>query len=193
MNVSEVFRRIAKHLNQAGIDYMLVGSFASTYYGASRSTRDLDIVIAADRDDLKAFIQALQQDNYYADLDAALAALSHESLFNLIDNVTGWKIDLIFLKSSDFHQEEFRRRQVAEILGISLFVASAEDVVLSKLDWSRTAESHRQIEDAARVLRAQWDALDRSYLRKWVVNQRLEEQWKEALRLAGIADGEEEK
>jgi hypothetical protein len=188
MNVSEVFRRIATHLNQADIAYMLVGSFAATYYGASRSTRDMDIVIEANPNDLRKFITALQRDNYYVELDAALEALRRESLFNAIDNVTGWKIDLISLKSSPFNQEEFRRRQVAEIFGISLFVASAEDLVLSKLEWSRLGESHRQTEDVARVLRAQWPALDQSYLRKWIASLRLQDQWREALRIAGIAE-----
>jgi hypothetical protein len=167
---------------------MLVGSFAATYYGASRSTRDMDIVIEANPNDLRKFITALQRDNYYVELDAALEALRRESLFNAIDNVTGWKIDLISLKSSPFNQEEFRRRQVAEIFGISLFVASAEDLVLSKLEWSRLGESHRQTEDVARVLRAQWPALDQSYLRKWIASLRLQDQWREALRIAGIAE-----
>jgi len=126
MNVSEVFRRIATHLNQAGIAHMLVGSFAATYYGASRSTRDIDIVIESNPDDLRKFVTALQHDNYYAELD-----------------------------------------------------------------WSRLGESHRQTEDVARVLRAQWPALDQAYLRKWIANLRLQEQWKVALRIAGITELQE--
>ena len=192
MNASEVFRRIASHLNQAGIAHMLVGSFAATYYGASRSTRDIDIVMEAHPDDLRKFIPALQQDNYYVELDAALEAQRHESLFNAIDNETGWKIDFIFLKSSPFSQEEFQRRQAAAIFGISLFVASAEDLILSKLEWSRLGESHRQREDAARVLRAQWPMLDQAYLRKWIANLHLQEQWTDALSIAGIAEPAQE-
>jgi hypothetical protein len=192
MNVSEVFRKIAAHLNQSGLAYMLVGSFASTYYGASRSTRDVDIVIQGNSEHLTAFIRALQQDNYYADFDAALEAWRNESLFNVIDNVTGWKIDFIFLKSSAFHQEEFRRRQIAEVFGISLWVASAEDVVLSKLEWSKLGQSQRQTEDAARVLSRQWPTMDQNYLRKWIANLRLEEQWSEASRIADIPKREQE-
>jgi len=47
MSVSEVFRRITAALDQAGIAYMLSGSFASTFYGAPRSTQDIDMVIDA--------------------------------------------------------------------------------------------------------------------------------------------------
>jgi len=47
MSTPEVLRRIVVALDQAGISYMLSGSFASTYYGAPRTTQDIDLVIAA--------------------------------------------------------------------------------------------------------------------------------------------------
>ena len=64
---------------------------------------------------------------YYADLDAALDAHQRQSLFNVIDLATGWKIDLIIRKSRAFSHEEFRRRQRVNLHNVSLFVASAED------------------------------------------------------------------
>jgi hypothetical protein len=60
------------------------------------------------------------------DLDAALEARKQ-----------GWKIDLIIRKSRPFSEEEFRRRELVNLQGRSLFVASAEDVVVSKLEWVR--------------------------------------------------------
>jgi len=82
-------------------------------------------------------------------LDAALEAHTRQSLFNVIDLATGWKIDLIIRKSRAFSQEEFGRRQLVNVQGLPLFVASAEDVVIAKLEWSKLAESQRQIEDVA--------------------------------------------
>jgi hypothetical protein len=72
--------------------------------------------------------------------------------------------------------------------GISLFVASPEDIVISKLEWSNLAQSRRQIEDVATILRVQWAKLDRSYLEKWVLELGLKQQWSEAQRAAGISD-----
>lgn len=54
-----------------------------------------------------------------------------ESLFNVIDLSAGWKIDLIIRKSRAFSRKEFRRRQRVQLQGLSLFVASAEDVVIA--------------------------------------------------------------
>lgn len=39
MSIQDVLKRITSALDQAGISYMLTGSFASAYYGAARSTK----------------------------------------------------------------------------------------------------------------------------------------------------------
>src|SRR5271156_1300053 len=156
MNLPEVMPRIAAALDRAGIAYMLSGSFASAYYGAPRSTQDIDLVIAATPSQLRSFVQSLPSDEYYVDLDAALEAHKHQSLFNVVDMATGWKIDLIIRKSRPFSEEEFRRRKLVNLQGRSLFVASAEDVVVSKLEWAKLAQSQRHIEDVAGILRMRW-------------------------------------
>ena len=188
MSVSEVLGRITTHLQQRGIGYMLVGSFASAFHGSIRSTRDIDIVIEATPEQLRDLVLGLQANDFYAELDAALDAQRHESLFNVIDNSTGWKIDLIFRKSRLFDREEFRRRLAAKLFDIQLFVASAEDVVISKLEWAKLGGSQRQIEDVAKVLNVQWKGLDQTYLSKWIGELQLQEQWSAARGAAEIAD-----
>ena len=85
MNPSEVLRRITAALDRAGIAYMLTGSFASSMYGALRSTMDIDIVIAASRDQVERLVQLLPETEYYVELESALRAYDHESMFNVID------------------------------------------------------------------------------------------------------------
>jgi Nucleotidyltransferase of unknown function (DUF6036) len=167
---------------------MLTGSFASAHHGAPRSTLDIDIVIEANPEQLRAFVRSLPSGEYYADLDAAFEAHKRESLFNVIDLATGWKIDLIIRKSRAFSQEEFGRRQLVTVQGLPLYVASAEDVVIAKLEWSKLAESQRQIEDVATILRLRWDSLDRPYLMKWVSELNLGKEWSTAQGIAGISE-----
>lgn len=186
MSVPAIFQRITAALDQAGIAYMLSGSFASAYYGAPRSTQDIDLVIEATPAQLRAFVQSLPAGDYYADLDAALEAHRRQSLFNVIDLATGWKIDLIIRKSRAFSQEEFRRRQLIKLQDLALFVASAEDLIIAKLEWSKLAQSHRQVEDVAGILRMRWESLDHSYLGKWVGELELKAEWKDARSVAGI-------
>ena len=165
---------------------MLSGSFSSAYYGAPRSTQDIDLVIAATPVQLRAFVQSLPNSEYYVDLDAALQAHKGQSMFNVIDLATGWKIDLIFRKSRAFSEAEFRRRQRVKLEDTLLFLASPEDAVISKLEWAKLAQSQRHIEDVAGILRMRWESLDRSYLEKWISELGLEPQWTDARRTAGV-------
>lgn len=54
-----------------------------------------------------------------------------------------------------------------EFLGRPVFVATAEDVILSKLEWAQRGGSERQLRDAEGVVRLQGEMLDRAYLRRW--------------------------
>ena len=51
-------------------------------------------------------------------------------------------------------------------------VATAEDSVVSKLEWSKLGASARQIEDAAGILRVQGESLNLGYIERWVAAQR---------------------
>jgi hypothetical protein len=192
MSVSDVFARIKSALDSAGIAYMLSGSFASAAYGVPRSTQDIDFVITATPSQLRTLIQILPSDQYYADLDAALAAHERRSLFNVIDSATGWKIDFIIRKSRAFSEEEFGRRRLLDLEGTSLFVASPEDVIVAKLEWSKLAKSQRQLEDVAAILRVRFEQLDHSYLEKWIAELGLNGEWKDALFAAGLPDQSEQ-
>jgi hypothetical protein len=188
MSIQDVLQRITSALDRAGITYMLTGSFASAYYGAARSTQDIDFVIQANSKQPRSFLEALPGSEYYADLDSALDAHQRQSLFNVIDQGTGWKIDLIIRKSRPYSQEELGRRQRVSLHGVPLFMTTAEDAVISKLEWAKLAQSQRQIEDAAAILRAQRDALDHVYLGKWIGELELKKEWDAAQRVAGISD-----
>ncbi len=164
MDLTEVFRRVSNALDAAQIPYMLVGSFASSYHGAPRSTQDIDIVIDAGPEQLQKLIQDLQGTGYYAQMDDALEAWRHQSMFNVLDTEVSWKIDFIFVPPTPFGRQEFRRRKPIEFQGIPLFIATPEDVILSKLQWVKMSESGRQIADVSALLKNIWENLDHNYL-----------------------------
>ena len=177
MSISEVVQWIKNTLDRHNVAYMLTGSFASAYYGAPRSTQDIDVIIEANPAQLSAFVGGLLADQYYSDLDAALEAHKAESMFNVVDLSTGWKIDFIIRKSRPFSREEFRRRVRVNLLGVSLFVASTEDVVIAKLEWSKLAQSQRQIDDVAGIVKTRRNALDHQYLERWIRELDLKQEW----------------
>lgn len=163
----EPLNEVAALLTEAAVPYMITGSVASSHYGAPRSTQDIDIVVAFDSQSLGRFLAKLSEDEFYVSPEAARDALIRASMFNVVHFRTAWKIDLIMRKSRPFSQMEFSRRIFADLAGNQLWIASPEDVILSKLEWSAMSHSDRQIDDAARVLAVQKQYLDRTYLETW--------------------------
>jgi hypothetical protein len=187
MTAGGVFERVLAALEATGISCMLTGSFASSYHGAPRATQDIDLVIEPTPEQVRAFVGLLPRDRYYVDEGAALEAVRQEGQFNVIDLHTGWKVDLIIRKSRPFSREEFRRRTSAEVEGVEVPVTTPEDLLIAKMEWARMGQSARQMEDAARMLRVRTDQLDWKYLEHWVRELRLEPQWREVRRAAGLA------
>jgi hypothetical protein len=163
---------------------MLTGSFASSFHGVPRATQDIDFVIAPDARQLRAFVRDLLSNGFYVDEDAALEALSQESLFNAIDQHTAWKIDLIICKSRPFSQEEFARSYRVAFEGLALWIATVEDVIIAKLEWASHSGSQRQLDDCAQLLRVRGTELDRAYLSRWLTALDLTPEWQAALNAA---------
>jgi len=186
MTDASVLKVVTGALEQAGIPYMITGSYASNFYGVPRATNDIDIVIAATPEQLKALIQQLRSNNYYAQVEDALDAWRHHSVFNAMDTSMVWKIDFIMRKPGTFSQEAFRRRTQGEIAGIPVRISTAEDLIIAKLDWAKEGESHRQLEDIASVLKVRGELLNREYIERWVSELALTSQWSMAKQIAGL-------
>lgn len=185
-DTEEVLRGFVDALETAGVPYMLTGSFASGYYGHGRGTQDVDFVIMPTRDQLRALVASFPDPLFYVDPAAAMEALREQGQFNVIDRENAYKADFIIQKDGQFNQEEFSRRTPAIVSGVPLMIATAEDVILSKLHWSKLGGSLRQIEDAAGILELRAAQLDRAYLERWVTKLTLQEQWMAALKAARL-------
>jgi len=162
----EFLERLTKLLDMGGIPYMVAGSMSSSLHGRPRATQDADVVIDPTGDQLDPLLALLEQ-GYYVSREAALDALRDRTMFNVIDLEGGWKADLIICKDRPFSRQEFARRRQIDAMGQMLWVASPEDIILSKLEWMRGRESEVQYSDVLGVAVTQWGNLDLEYLRKW--------------------------
>jgi hypothetical protein len=145
------------------IPFMLTGSFAMAHYAAPRMTRDIDIVVEMRSKDVPKIVAAFSAD-FYIDADAVAAAIASETLFNLMHYGSGIKVDLIVRKSSDYRVLEFSRRRHVELGSIKTWIASREDLILSKLIWARESRSELQLRDVGQLLAG---PADHDYLRTW--------------------------
>jgi hypothetical protein len=184
VTVKDLFVRLVTALDSAGVPYMLVGSFASSAHGIPRATKDIDIVIAPTSEQLAHLIEHFPATNYHAVLEEATFAFEHRSMFNVMDYETGWRVDFIVQKESEFAASEFRRRRQIDLAGATLYVASPEDVLIAKLDWAKQGGSDRQLEDAAAIISTQGEDLDAQYVEQWVDTLGLHAQWRAAREIA---------
>jgi hypothetical protein len=164
-------------LNQASVPFMLVGSFASSMHGIPRATRGLDFVIDPTMELLDRLLEHLAREQFYFDANVARAELQRRAQFNVIDIATSWKADLIFRKERAFSRAELERRTPVTLLGVPLFVATAEDTLLAKLEWAKLGPSERQLDDVRRIFETQVDALDLAYVENWVDALGVRELW----------------
>ncbi len=186
MTTGDVFRRIVTALEEAGIAYMLTGSFASSYHGTPRATQDIDLVIEADERQLETLVRSFPSGEYYVDEEAARQALREETQFNVVDLATGWKVDFIIRKSRPFSVEEFARRATTDFAGLRIPIVTAEDLVIAKLEWAKQGGSSRQIEDVGAILKVRASELDTAYVQRWVDELDVASEWAMARRLAGL-------
>lgn len=177
----EFLRSVVALLDGAEIPHMLAGSMASTFHGEPRMTRDIDLVIDPTAESIARFVADLDRSRYY--VDNAVEAVRRRDMCNVIDTDTGWKADLIVCKDRPFSREEFGRRQPALVGGVELFIATAEDTVLAKLEWRAGSDSERQFRDVVAVLAAQ--ALDTDYMLRWAAELGVTDALGEAMRSAG--------
>jgi hypothetical protein len=126
-------------------------------------TRDLDIVVSLQEDDVAGIVALLSSD-FYVDADSVRSAVLSQRLFNLMHLATSIKVDLIVRKSSEYRQVEFARRQAVQIHGVNTWIVSREDLILSKLVWAKDSGSELQRRDVRSLLD---ESMDRSYLAKW--------------------------
>jgi hypothetical protein len=185
MAADEVFAKLRSALDTVGIPYMVTGSFASALHGIPRATHDIDVVIAPGAAQLRALVEQFAAPGYYADVEDALEALRHTSQFHVIDERGVWKIDFIIRKDRPFSRAEFARRRPVTILGVPVYAATAEDILIAKLERARMGESERHLRDASGIIAIQREYLDTAYVDRWVAELSLEDQWERAKLLAG--------
>jgi hypothetical protein len=139
----EVIGQVVDALVELGIAYMVAGSFASSLHGVPRMTQDADLVIDVDEPLALRLVARLQPD-FYVTEEAAREAVRLHRMFNAIHFETGLKVDLVIKKPRPFSSEELRRRQVGKLGRRSVDFATAEDTVLTKLEWAKLGPPDEQ-------------------------------------------------
>jgi arginine deiminase len=184
--INQAVKLFVKTLEQLNVPYYIGGSIASSVYGISRATMDVDLVSELKSVHVKFLVQALQND-YFIDENMILDAIKNKSSFNLIHLSTMIKIDVFISSERMFDKTSFSRRKQdklsEELDSVQVFLCSAEDTILSKLEWYKSggSVSDRQWKDILGVIKVQGELLDKDYLMEWAEELNVKELLEKAL------------
>lgn len=178
MSQQELLKKVIHALEEAGIEYMVTGSTASSLQGEPRLTHDIDIVAAIDRSVVDRLMDAFPAPDFYLSRESILDAIDRQWTFNLLDVKGGGKVDFWMLTDEPFDRSRFARKYSEEVMGIGMYVSSPEDTILAKLKWAReSGGSEKQFVDALRVYEVQFAELDKDYLEYWAKELGIESIW----------------
>ena len=163
--IFELLKKICGALEHNNILYMLSGSIAMNVYTVPRMTRDLDFVVDLQIADLERFASIFRE-GYYIHEEGLEFEIQRRGMFNVIDYESGYKIDFIVRKNTEFHINEFSRRRRTSAFGLEFWVVSLEDLILAKLIWIQQVLSEIQMNDIQNLL--QNETIDRDYLKEWI-------------------------
>ena len=185
----EVTLRVTAVLEKLGIPYVIGGSLASTLHGMIRTTQDSDIITEMRPEHIQPFVSALQNE-FFVDDEMIADAIQRHSSFNILHRDTMFKVDIFIPSPHPFQRSQLARaqRQAFELeKEMSANFASAEDTVLSKLEWYRLGgeTSERQWRDILGILKTRAGELDLEYLKKWAKDLNVANLLERALQQSG--------
>lgn len=185
----EVTLRVTAVLEKLGIPYVIGGSLASTLHGMIRTTQDSDIITEMRPQHIQPFVSSLKND-FFIDEEMIADAVQRNSSFNILHRDTMFKVDIFIPRPRPFQQSQLARaqRQAFELgKEMSANFASAEDTILSKLEWYRMGgeTSERQWRDILGILKTRAGDLDLDYLKKWAKDINVADLLERALNIAG--------
>ncbi len=166
MTPEEITVSVIDALNTEKIPYMLVGSFSSNYYAIPRATQDVDFVLQLKSGTISSLAERLgPRFQFDRQMSFETVTATKRYVFRLADNP--FLVEL-FLLSDDAHdQERFARRRRERILGRDVFIPTVEDVIITKLRWSRAGRRVKDTEDVQNVIAVQVDRINWDYVTSW--------------------------
>ncbi len=170
------------------ISYYVTGGVAAVAYGETRTTQDLDVVLAIDLTDLPQIAAILEAAGFYVSgLDDVIAQRMFSFQATQIETIS--RVDLMVAGATEYARIQLSRRKTIPIsAGKDVYFASPEDVVINKLLWGKNSQSEKQWRDVLSILKTQQESLDYEYINEWADKLGLTVDYLRATVEAGVGD-----
>jgi hypothetical protein len=166
MNTDDIVLAVIDYLNAHTVPYMLVGSLATNIYCVPRSTEDGDVVIQSSVAEIARHIsQAVEGIHFNPQLSFESVTATRKVVLRTKSHA--FEVELFQLTDDDHDRMRFSRRIQMQTMDRQVWVASLEDMIVTKLRWSQHAGREKDISDARNLMGVQCDRIDWPYVESW--------------------------
>lgn len=122
-------RRICSSLEEQGARYVLIGGFAVILHGGERTTKDIDLLVDADPQNVERVKRALSilEDNAAAEIEPG--DLERYTVVRVADEVM---VDLLASACGVTWEDAHRSAERIDLGGVSLVLADVETLIRTK-------------------------------------------------------------
>ena len=178
MGPSELLVYLARVLDDLELRYLVTGSTATIFYGEPRLTNDIDVVVTLKPAHIEAFCRCFPASEFYISREAVVDAVANFGEFNIIHPASGLKIDVMIPDDSPYNRSRLQRRRRESVTpDVDVSFASAEDVIVKKLEYYKLGGSEKHLRDITGVLKIRGAKVDTAYIAGWAARLGLAEVW----------------
>ncbi len=159
---NDLLVRVTEQLDKLSIPYMIIGGQAVLLYGEPRFTRDIDITLGIDIDELQKMKQLIQQLSLKPLVQNLDEFVAKTRALPVLEENTGLRVDFVFSFIA-FERQAINRATKIKIGNHIVKYASVEDLIVYKVVAGRPVD----LDDVKNVIRKNPD-LDEAYVKQWL-------------------------
>ena len=159
---NQLIIRISRALKRNNLPYMIIGGQAVLLYGMPRMTKDIDITLGVNIDELESVLKAVKDIDLDVIPEDFRAFAQKTFVLPTRDRSTAIRVDFIF-SFTPYERQAIERAKPIYFQDAPVMFASVEDVIIHKVFAGRP----RDLEDVHSIIVKNPD-FDRGYTRKWL-------------------------
>jgi hypothetical protein len=139
LKLTHDFKEFLSLLNSEKIEYLLIGGYAVGLYGYVRGTKDMDVWVAVDQDNLSRLAKALTKFGFPASTVSPEMFVGGQTVFRM--GVPPNRIEVLTEISGVKFNECYARRRMIDYEGVKIPVIAYEDLKTNKLSTGRPRDA----------------------------------------------------
>jgi hypothetical protein len=134
--IADIFKRLSIALEQAKVEYVVVGAVAGFNFNRIRTTMDIDIIINPSGLDLSEFCNKLKASGFSPDINDMKKAIEEKTHCTIFDDRSPMWLDILF-NTSKLEYYSLHNSILIENKDFKIKAASIESYLISKLYFMR--------------------------------------------------------